>query len=202
MEDEVNDVDTDEIFQRFINNRSRGFKRTSPATDSVPNNQNQQKAFNCETCGYQAEGKSQLNDHITRVHKITRRAENRTQVPRSQSPQTKAPQSQVNNSKEQRRPLYCHFWNNYGSCHFEGKNGRPCKFEHKTAPKCNFDGRCNRNACMFTHQKQNMDFLGDSNRGVRPPPPPPQPWQILMEALGFPRMNGQEQSRRGNQRRQ
>ena len=44
------------------------------------------------------------------------------------------------------------------------------------------------------------DFLGKINQGFRPSPVE-QPWQMLMEAQGMPRMAGNGQSRRGNQKR-
>ena len=173
--------DANEIFQRFVQNKKRGFKRTSPNSGSVPNNI---KEYKCEHCGYIAEDGNNLKDHIIRVHKITRRPT--------------APEH-LDERREPKQILYCHFWNNYGSCNYQEKTGRPCKFEHKQAPRCNFDGNCNRKACMFSHQNQNTDFLGRGQRSVRPPPP--QPWQMLMQAMGFPGMNGRGQSQWGNQRR-
>ena len=108
--------------------------------------------------------------------KITRIADNR---------------SQVKENKEQRKTLYCHYWNNGGSCNFEERNGRRCRFEHKEAPTCNFDGNC-------THKKKN-NFLENRTMGFRPPPH--QPWEMLMNVLGLHGMNSHGQSRRGNQKR-
>ena len=64
---------------------------------------------------------------------------------------------------------YCHYWNNYGRCNYED-----CKFEHQSAPVCNYDGDCNRPKCMFTHKKQNMNFLS------KKPKPSVNPWQSMM----------------------
>ena len=78
------------------------------------------------------------------------------------------------NDVSERRPenkpktQYCHFWNNYGSCHFELKNNRPCRFEHKNAPRCKNDGQCDRNRCMFRHINQNMSFLATTKERVQP----------------------------------
>ena len=77
-----------------------------------------------------------MNEHVRNVHGPNR--------------QTREPKEKVQ---------YCHFWNNYGSCNYEDKNGRPCKFAHTSAPKCYFDGECSRKRCMFSHQKQNVAFL-------------------------------------------
>ena len=178
--------ENDAIYQRFIQNKKRGFKRTSPTTNSVPNNVQHLK---CKECGYNANDEGSLNDHITRTHKITRRSDAREQ-------------EGIKDNKGQKSILYCHFWNNFGSCKYEEKNGSPCKFAQKQAPRCNFDGKCTRKACMFSHKNQNTDFLGNSQRGFRPPPQQAQqPWQILMDVLGFPGMNAHGQSRGGKQRR-
>ena len=175
------EVDTEEIFQQFIRNKERGFKRTYPTTSAA---QNKSGDIKCETCGYIANNKNTLNDHIIRVHKITRRTDKRTEV---------------REVKEQKKILYCHYWNNGGSCNFEERTGRQCKFEHKEAPRCKFDGQCNRKACMFSHKNPRMDFLGNRTRGVRPPPQ--EPLEILMNALGLQRMQGHGQLRRECQRR-
>ena len=61
---------------------------------------------------------------------------------------------------------YCHNWNNLGKCTYAD-----CRFVHETAPVCSFDGNCSRPKCMFTHKKQNMDFLSKKYK------PPVNPWQ-------------------------
>ena len=66
------------------------------------------------------------------------------------------------------RLQFCHFWNNLGTCSYERKNGRPCKFKHKTAPRCNFDRNCNRKFCMFVHRNQNMSFLANPQMNFQP----------------------------------
>ena len=176
--DEVNNK---EIFQQFIRNKERGFKRTSPTANAVPN---KSAEFKCELCDYIAENKSNLNDHTIRVHRITRRPDI---------------QRQTADQSRQSKVLYCHHWNNSGSCNYEERNGRPCKFEHKEAPRCSFDGNCDRKTCMFVHKSQNKNFLGNKPRGFRPPPP--QPWEMLMSMLGLQGVNNHGVSRGGNQRR-
>ena len=184
--DDEDIVDNEEIFQRFLINRERGFKRSTPAADPVPS---KSKNFKCEVCGFSAMNNNVLKDHTARVHTSTKPNVGNNQTEKDNS-----------NSRKSGQPLYCHYWNNFGTCKFEEKNGRPCKFEHKKAPRCNFDGKCTRKSCMFSHQNQNIDFLGKRNQAFRPSPVQ-QPWQILMEALGMPRMAGNGQSRRGNQKR-
>ena len=63
------------------------------------------------------------------------------------------------NSSESSRAKYCHYWSNYGTCHFVTNTGRPCKFKHERAPTCKFDGKCDRQMCMYTHKRQNVSFL-------------------------------------------
>ena len=73
-----------------------------------------------------------------------------------------------NQRKSERKVQYCHYWNNFGNCTFESKNGRPCKFEHKSAPRCNFDGHFDRKFCMFAHNNQNMSFLANAPVNFQP----------------------------------
>ena len=185
---EEDEMDSEQIFQTFVNNKNRGFKRTSPTASSSPN---VTRNFKCEKCDFNAIDLINLNDHVSRVHgRKKTRVEEQRHV-RENSPVRENPHVRENLPvREQENILYCHFWNNRGSCNFEERNGRRCKFEHKTAPQCKHDGDCNRKSCMFTHLNQNMDFLGNRNRGSRTPPPPAQPWQMIMEMLGLPRMNG------------
>ena len=63
---------------------------------------------------------------------------------------------------------YCHSWNNLGNCTYDG-----CKFVHESAPICGYDGNCSRPKCMFTHKKQNMNFLSKKVQA------PVNPWQAM-----------------------
>ena len=90
------------LFQQFMTNKERGFKRTSPAVSAAPNKPKSSE-IKCEACGYIASNKQAFSDHIIRVHKITRRTDMRTEP------------TEV---KEQKKILYCHYWNNGGSCKF------------------------------------------------------------------------------------
>ena len=59
-------------------------------------------------------------------------------------------------TKPAHKVSYCHFFSNFGKCNFEDKNGRKCKFSHEKAPLCNFDGKCNRQKCMYAHSRANQ----------------------------------------------
>ena len=146
--DEVNDTEdeiTEEIFKRFmINAAQTRFKRTSPAEEPVPVFVQNSK-YNCAQSGFEANGNRKLNEHINNVH--------------SQRPRTAT--TKQNSVTPGKRKQFCHYWNNFGSCHFEAKNGRPCKFNHERAPLCRFDGKCDRKMCMFTHRTQNVNFLSN-----------------------------------------
>ena len=43
------------------------------------------------------------------------------------------------NAKFSSKERYCHFFSNFGGCHYEEENGRKCRYSHKKAPQCNFD---------------------------------------------------------------
>ena len=43
---------------------------------------------------------------------------------------------------------FCHFFNN-STCSYNER----CKFLHEKAPFCKYDGRCDREKCMFQHRK-------------------------------------------------
>jgi hypothetical protein len=141
--------DTEIIFQRFLDNQKKpGFKRTSPLGQAEQVNV---KNYACTKCTFKAKDTNRLDEHMQNAHKASGlRREN-------------------NHGETKGRIKHCHFWNNVGSCHFESKNGRPCKFEHKTAPWCNFDGQCNLKLCMYANNNQNMAFLANAQRNFRSP---------------------------------
>ena len=66
---------------------------------------------------------------------------------------------------------YCHFFSNFGYCKFEEEQGRKCKFIHKKAPICKYDGKCNREKCMFSHTKKQAINMS-SQRPFLPQGPP------------------------------
>ena len=65
---------------------------------------------------------------------------------------------------QRNRISYCHFFSNYGRCHFEEETGRKCKFSHIKAPVCSYNGHCDRKKCMFSNTKRNNDV----HRGQNP----------------------------------
>ena len=128
----------------------------------------------CNICSFTAKSKFKLREHIANIHK----------------------------EKSQRRPnviQYCHFWNNTGSCSYEAKNGKPCKFAHQKALICKFDGVCGRKRCMYSHQRQNQPFLApppgvfshpfmnQPYNSMWIPPPPPHLQQQYSRNRGPPR---------------
>ena len=73
-------------------------------------------------------------------------------------PQSKPSQSTHHHEREafadenvRKSQRFCHFFSNFGECHYERKSGRKCKYAHEKAPKCNYDGSCTRKKCMFSH---------------------------------------------------
>ena len=163
--DDTDDEITDEIFKRFMTNAAKTrFKRTSPTEEPVLIHGS---TYKCTKCGFKANNNRVLGEHIKDVH-----GQRLTPV------QNPSNQTILTSGKKKQ---FCHFWNNFKNCHFEAKNGRPCKFLHDRAPLCRFDGNCDRRMCMFTHKSQNMIFLSNPpknaqylipQRGHWGPPPP------------------------------
>ena len=107
--------------------------------------------FVCITCNFTAKDSNNLKEHLRTNHT----AKNVKEIPEKKN-------------EKQTKTQYCHYWNNYGNCNFELKNGRPCKFEHKQAPRCKFDGQCDRKCCLFSHYNQNMSFLANAPMRSQP----------------------------------
>ena len=103
---------------------------------------NQQKTFKCKECSFTSNTEEDLGKHIHFKHRS-------------------APKRSHEVHRTESKQLYCHYWNNFGSCQFELKTGRTCKFAHKSAPQCKVDGKCTRKLCMFTHRNQNVAFLAN-----------------------------------------
>ena len=103
---------------------------------------------------------------------------------------------------------FCHYFSNLGHCVFEERTGKKCKFSHVKAPVCNFDGKCTRGKCMFSHTRKQPGqgqgqgfnnqnhFLGNGGQMN-----PFQAMAPLMEMLqNIPGMWGMQGQNRGNQR--
>ena len=71
-------------------------------------------------------------------------------------------QEQNNTSKQ-----YCHYFTNYGSCLYEERSDRQCKFKHQIAPVCSMALTCTRPKCMYTHPNitgRSNSFLGNQSQ--------------------------------------
>ena len=85
---------------------------------------------------------------------------------------------------------YCHYFTNYGKCHFEEKSGQRCRFSHEVAPMCQASTSCSRVKCMYTHPnvggRRNTTFLGKSENNMTPWPqmmnPMMNPWNLMSMA--------------------
>ena len=102
------------------------------------------------------------NNGFTRVGPATfaeKAKQQETKKPSSENENTNGNQNQTKsnltpNPRSHITEKYCHFFSNFGECHWEQTTGRKCKFTHRKAPVCNFDGNCNRKKCMFSHVRQ------------------------------------------------
>ena len=104
-----------------------------------------------------------LDEHYGNAHRKNNERVHTTPQPNSQNISNEGPgKNEGTQNRVGKNVQYCHFWNNYGSCHFEKKNGRPCKYAHAKAPACKYAAKCNRQKCMFSHPKRNENFLGQS----------------------------------------
>ena len=140
----MDDEETEIIFQKYLKNlKESGFRRNNPAEEAESH---RNRKLRCITCNFVAKDNTQFQEHLRLKHTAETRDISRRKGQKMQ---------------------YCHYWNNYGNCSFESRNGRPCKFEHKVAPRCNFDGNCDRKFCMFVHKSQNMSFLLNAQPNFR-----------------------------------
>ena len=97
-------------------------------------------------------------------------------------PQTLKPLRRPDNSSaaEENRPkdlprgrtMYCHYFSNYGKCHYEERTKRKCKYEHaKKVPVCLKGTSCSRPKCMYSHLNldgRNSTFLGKKKTVSQP----------------------------------
>ena len=111
--------------------------------------------YACNTCNFVGKDSNNLKEHERMKHA-------------SKNVNKNVNKNSEMKDEKQRKPQYCHYWNNFGTCNFELKNGRPFKFEHISAPRCNFDGNCNRKCCMYVHKNQNMSFLANVPMSLPP----------------------------------
>ena len=121
VETEDAEDETELIFQNYLRRQS-GFRRTTPSQQTEPF---KRKDFHCDQCDFTSNTLQCLRDHIQNTHGSSNR---------------------IRATRE--KIIYSHFWNNKGSCDYESRFGRPCKFVHKKAPFCHFDGQCRKEKCM------------------------------------------------------
>ena len=175
--EEQDKVDDSESFQSLSSwqaNKYRGFRRVSPAAPSrpqtparwpsppVPQTQPLTPTTDARTPGTTDTAKAAHHPAETISERLKRIEKN----------------NPVNDVR--RKPMqYCHFYTNFGTCNYEEKTGKKCKFEHVTAPMCQRGMSCNRPKCMYTHPNtggRTEHFLGQRSQNHSPP----SPWQQVM----------------------
>jgi hypothetical protein len=193
--DDLNEKENDDELEELlglVRNNQRGFKRTSPASQSnLLQNQSQTKTNHRTT--------------TTNGTNLTNAGSNNNK---------RGPESSTTVSKR-----YCHFYNNRGGC--RPPSGQ-CEWLHEKAPRCNNDinNQCARVLCMFSHVnksfqsvKENQGFQqvrqhrpGEQQRQwetsptsslpvfpwTQHPPPP------MMNSSNFPPMMGNPWQKMGN----
>ena len=192
-EKENEEDDIDNIFENyFMNSKKSGFRRTTPADKPE---KIQTKGLSCTICNFTTSRNSDLVEHIrkhtdetkfclfckyTTRHKTNFRKHMKVKHGSNLSGKTvrfetindtvlnnRDTNGKESGSSSRTRIQYCHFWNNYGKCDFEMKHNKPCKFKHEEAPRCKFDGRCNRQRCMYKHSNQYLSFLSNTQRSLQ-----------------------------------
>ena len=163
-EDKSAEIDlTEDDLETWTKSKMRGFRRTTPSIKSTSKNTVDNKSTKQRNVSFDDRFKDKRNDD--------RRKSSSTE----QTPE---------------KIKHCHYFVNFGSCNFECRTGRKCKFEHKEAPPCHFGSGCTREKCQFSHPKSQSGSFLDKRQNSAPPlwqsrswqsrpqPPPPSPWQI------------------------
>ena len=150
-----------ENLSAWTTQKFRGFRRVSPATNSAPNKQTKTRKMSPDT-PKKSPPSSSLNERLQNLA--------------MNNPTGRGEQTQVRGSTK-----YCHFFSNFGKCHFEERTGYPCKFVHKVAPVCRSGTACTRSKCMYTHPNMGgrgliNPFLGQNSNYQRNN----LPWQQMM----------------------
>ena len=174
--DEVQEVQTEEIqevpitdeandniedLQGWTANKMRGFKRTTPVSDSAPKKPDPPKH----------------SKHTPSDTKPPPPTPSSTGPPASSSTANPPPSKAVKEKSQSGRTMYCHYFSNLGKCLFEERTGNSCRFEHKPAPLCQSGTSCMRSKCMFTHPNMagRNTFLAQSTAQ----PMNINPWQTM-----------------------
>ena len=78
------------------------------------------------------------------------------------------------NHKSSNTKRFCHFFNN-STCLYHER----CKFLHEEAPFCKYDGRCDREKCMYKHRKSPRFLERGSQQYQTSYQVQPVPWQLM-----------------------
>ena len=188
---EENDDNVEDL-QAWTTSKMRGFKRTTPASDSAQKKSDPPK---------QSKPKPAPTDPTAPTAPTS-------PSPTSSSASPPPPKSnQTTNPEKERsdggRTLYCHYYSNLGKCLYEERSGNACRFVHKQAPLCQSGTACMRTKCMYTHPNMSgrNTFLAQSSA----PPMNINPWQMMMNPwvtpnqMQFPNPWSMNNASQGNQ---
>ena len=150
---------TEEDLKTWTKNKMRGFRRTGPSAPAA-------KKTNQE-----AKGPKKTPDSESGTVPPPNPANSHTSKSTSE-------QEAKENQPQSGRPMYCHYFSNYGKCNFEERTGGKCRYEHKDAPICQSGMSCSRSKCMYKHPNmagRRTSFL-DQTPGF---PQHMNPWQKM-----------------------
>ena len=166
--DEKLENNEEDLVTAFLHNRRHGFRRTNPSFQAEPKSKEPQKNS--------SKTLQELFKNSSR-EKVPVRSNSTNHVPHRNNTNNSGFRENVTNNihnsgsvKSVKR--YCHYWNNSGNCTF-----RNCIFAHEKSPICNFDGKCHRKKCMYSHMKQTRPFLYNKQR-ISWPRTHPSPWTM------------------------
>jgi len=111
VETEDAEDETELIFQNYLRRQS-GFRRTSPSQQSEPI---KRKDSQCDQCDFTSNTLQCLRNHIQNKHGSSNRK--RATIEKT---------------------IYCHFWNNKGSCDYESRFERPMQICSQKSPNVSF----------------------------------------------------------------
>ena len=161
MTEEANDNIED--LQGWTANKMRGFKRSTPASDSAQRKPDPPK-------------QSKPAPAAAKPPPPTTPPSSTASPPASSSNSNQRTHAEQEKS-ESGRTLYCHYYSNLGKCLYEERSGNSCRFVHKQAPLCQSGTSCMRSKCMYTHPNMSgrNTFLAQSTA----PPMNINPWQMM-----------------------
>ena len=111
--------------------------------------------FQCKECDTKFREESQLNEHVKK----------HTTYPCEECEKLfdyEVTLVKHNEAVHENIKLFCHYWNNDLDCPYEKDDKDQCIFLHEESEKCRFGKTCERNLCMYQHDKDDEEDEDDN----------------------------------------